>query len=134
MVPNRPAARQHIGLAEGEPDPRPDRVTERRRQFGRPAIGEGEQPEQRVLLQQPAVPADAGVRDGGERAQAFGQARGLRVDHAGGDIVPVPVAGLLAAGQTLPDLIAQPPVEFGQAGRDPRLALLRAPLRLLRVG
>jgi hypothetical protein len=48
----------------------------------------------------------------------------LRVDHAGGDVVPVPVTGPLADGQALTDLIAEPAVEFGQPGRDPRLAPL----------
>jgi len=66
------------------------------------------------------------MRYRGERAQALGQARRLRVDHPGGDVVPVPVAGLLAGGEALADLIAQPPVEFGQAARDPRVALLPA--------
>jgi hypothetical protein len=66
------------------------------------------------------------MRHRGERAQAFGQATRLRVDHPGGDVVPVPVAGLLADREALADLIAQPPVELGQAGRDPRLALLPA--------
>jgi hypothetical protein len=43
----------------------------------------------------------------------------------------VGVAGLLAGGETLPRLVAEPPVELGQAGRDPGLALLGAAGRRL---
>jgi hypothetical protein len=66
------------------------------------------------------------MRDRGEGPQTLGHPGGLRVDHPGGDVVPVGVAGLLAGGETLPRLVAEPPVELGQAGRDPGLALLGA--------
>jgi hypothetical protein len=89
-----------------------------------PAVGDGEQVQERVLLEEPAVPARPRVRDRGEGPETLGQAGGLRVDHPGGDVVPVGVAGLLARGQALPHLVAEPPVELGQAGRDPGLALL----------
>src|SRR6185437_15220938 len=86
-------------------------------------------------LEEPAVPARPRVRDRGEGPETLGQAGGLRVDHPGGDLVPVGVSGLLAGGQALPHLVAEPPVELGQAGRDPALALLSAASgRLCRPG
>ena len=43
------------------------------------------------------------------------------------------IAGLLAGRQALTDLVAEPPVEFGQASGDPGLPLLRAFSRRLRI-
>jgi hypothetical protein len=126
VVPDWLAAGQHAGLAEAEADPGPDGLPQRRRQLVLAAVGDPEQVEQRVLLEEPAVPARPRMRDRGEGPETLGQAGGLRVDHPGGDVVPVGVAGLLAGGQALPHLVAEPPVELGQAGRHPGLTLLGA--------
>ena len=79
VVPDRLPAGQHVGLAEAEADPGPDGVPQRRRQLGLPAVGDGEQVEERVLLEaagRPSPPPSAGPRRGpGDARPGRGLAR-----------------------------------------------------------
>ena len=95
-------------------------------------MGAGQQVQLRVLVEQPAGPPVSGRRDHRQPPQGAGQAGGLRVDHPRRDRFRVPVPARGRARQAGPDLVAQPGLQLGQAGRDPppRAARPGGPRRL----
>lgn len=106
--------------------------TDRRRQRLRKPVDAQprrvQQMEQRALLQQPHRPAGTGGRDRTQLPDPARQTGRLRVDHAGGRLLPQPVPRLLGRGQPAAQQVGQALLQLLRTTTDPlRPALGAAP-------
>jgi hypothetical protein len=127
-------AGQHLVGRHRDADPGPHGGGQRRGKLVEPGVRRDQKAEQGQLAEQPVGPVPAHPGDAPEPAHGVGRAGRLRVDQPGGHRLIRPVAGPLDAGQTVGDLVGEPPVELVHAGGDPVGALLGPLARGRRVG
>ncbi len=88
--------------------------SERRR---RPGLGE--QMQQAEFCEHVVVPGGRRSDEPGEAPDAVGEAAGLGIDEARGEVVPGAVPGERRVGEPGPHPVVEPPIEFGQSGEHP---------------